>query len=301
MKLHRSMLFVPGNRETWVAKALNAGADAIILDLEDSVPAGEKSAARLSAAHSIRALKDAEISVFVRVNALETGLSSLDLEAVVTAGLDGVFLPKVETAADIWKVDAWLSHFELKQGIEPDTVKVFGWPETAQGIMNAYDLVRCCPQRMAGMVNVAGGQAGDVARAIGYRRTQGASEIGHLLSHVLLANRAAGITYPLSAGILEISNLDAVRHQMILLRDMGYRGAIVIHPSAVPIANEVFAPTTAEIAWHKGVLAAMAAAETQGAASANYDGMMIDFAHAKNAREVLAQAQSFGLDIDAAE
>ena len=103
LQAYRSVLFVPGHRSTWVDKAIASGADAVVLDLEDSVPLGEKAAARATVAESIRRVRSSgsDVGLLVRVNPLATKLTGADLEAVVVPGLDGVFAPKIEQATDV--------------------------------------------------------------------------------------------------------------------------------------------------------------------------------------------------------
>jgi len=94
-----------------------------------------------------------------------------------------------------------------------------------------------------------------------------------------------------------VSDTELVRAQLQRVREIGYRGSLLIHPSAVPIANEIFAPSKEEIEWNKGVLRAMDEAERAGKAAVTYDGMMIDYAHVRNALDLLHQAESFGLEV----
>ena len=119
MRPYRSVLFVPGHRPTWVDKAVASGADAIVLDLEDSVPEAEKAAARATVAESIRRVRatNSDIGLFVRVNPLHTKLTGADLEEVVVPGLTGIFAPKVEQATDVLRYDALLDHFETRNGV----------------------------------------------------------------------------------------------------------------------------------------------------------------------------------------
>lgn len=107
----------------------------------------------------------------------------------------------------------------------------------------------------------------------------------------------SGIRYPITVGSLEVNDLDLVRSYLQRCRDIGFKGALLIHPSAIPLANDIFAPTREEIGWNKGVLHAMTAAERDGRAAVTYDGMMIDYAHVRNALDLLQQAEAFGLDV----
>jgi citrate lyase subunit beta / citryl-CoA lyase len=292
----RSMLFVPANQPRLMEKAPKYGADALILDLEDSVPPLEKEIARGFAQKAVKTLSDEGCRVFVRTNGCSTFLTSLDLEAIVQPGLSGVVVPKMESTSDVIKICAWLEHFEIKSGLEVGSVRILPWPETAKGISAANELAAASPRIMT-VVNVAGGKLGDAAMALGYRTTPGRTETLFVSSHILLANRAAGLQYPITAGILEIRNLDAVQLQMTQLRDIGYGGAAVIHPSAVPLANKIFGPTEAEILWNIQMLEAMSIARSKGLGACLYDGMMVDGAHVSAAYTMLKQAEQFGMNV----
>jgi citrate lyase subunit beta/citryl-CoA lyase len=119
VKPSRSLLFVSGQKESWVPKAVTAGTDAVILDLEDSVPSAHKESARDCVKRSVEWLRSQApaVSVYVRPNALETGLTGFDLQSVVQAGLDGLILPKVDGPRDIMHAEALVDHFELVNGV----------------------------------------------------------------------------------------------------------------------------------------------------------------------------------------
>ncbi len=146
MKPYRSMLFVPGNRPAWMEKAINYGADCLILDLEDSVPDQEKVAARPLVKAGIKALKAKGQAVNVRVNGFATGLTFDDLEGVLCPELDGVTLPKVETVADMKEMDALLTHLEKRMGIPVGAIETPLGCETAKGMRNIYEIATSCPR-----------------------------------------------------------------------------------------------------------------------------------------------------------
>ncbi|MEM7254365.1 MAG: CoA ester lyase [Pseudomonadota bacterium] len=296
MKLYRSILFVPGNRGEWIAKAPKYGPDALMLDLEDAVPNNEKTEARTIVRQGIESLRTNPIGVFVRLNAVDTGLTGEDIEAIVTEGLDGVAVPKLETVEEVLKVDAWLELFERKQGLPIGSIEIMALPETARGIMDAYKLATACP-RVGNIVGAVGARSGDVTKALGYKWTREGLETIYFASHIMLAARAAGIEYPLGLGSLEVGDMELIRSQITRQREVGYRGCLLIHPAAVPVANEIFAPSEEEIEWNKGVMRAMAEAEAAGKAAVTYDGMMIDYAHVRNALDLLNQAEAFGIEV----
>jgi citrate lyase subunit beta/citryl-CoA lyase len=296
MKLYRSILFVPGNRPDWIDKAPKYGPDALILDLEDAVPNVEKVEARQTVRAGIERSHKRGVPIVVRVNGINTGLTGEDVEAIVTEGLVAVAIPKLERVEEVLKVDAWIELFERKAGMPVGGVEIIVLPETARGIMDIYQLATACP-RVGNIVGGVGARSGDVTKAIGYKWTRAGLETLYSASHMLLAARAAGIEYPLGGGSLEVGDTELVRAQLQRAREIGYRGALLIHPSAVPIANEVFAPSAEEIEWNKGVLRAMAEAEQAGRAAVTYDGMMIDYAHVRNALDLLHQAEAFGIQV----
>lgn len=296
MKLYRSILFVPGNRAEWIDKAPKYGPDALIIDLEDAVPVPEKIEARAIVRAGIERSHKRGMPIVVRVNGLNTGLTGEDIEAVVTTGLVAIAIPKLEFVEEILKIDAWIEFFEKKAGLPPNTVEIIAIPETARGIMDIYKLATACP-RVGNIVGGVGARSGDVTKAIGYKWTRSGFETLYMASHMLLAARSAGIEYPLAAGSLEVSDLELVRSQLQRVREIGFRGSLLIHPSAVPLANEIFAPSKEEIEWNKGVLQAMYDAEQAGRAAITYDGMMIDYAHVRNALDLLHQAEAFGLEV----
>ncbi len=296
MKQYRSVLFVPGNRPDWIDKAPQYGPDALIIDLEDAVPIAEKVETRQTVRAGIERSRARGMPIVVRVNGIDTGLTAEDIDAIVTEGLIAVAVPKLERVEEILKVDAWIELCERKAGLPVGTVEIMALPETARGILKAYELATACA-RVGNIIGGGGSRSGDVAKAVGYKWTRTGLETLYMASHVLLAARAAGIEYPIAGGSLEVGDTELVRAQLQRVREVGYRGALLIHPSAIPIANEIFAPTEQEIEWNKGVLRAMDEAERAGRAAVTYDGMMIDYAHVRNALDLLHQAEAFGIDV----
>ncbi|MDE0207602.1 MAG: CoA ester lyase, partial [Candidatus Tectomicrobia bacterium] len=263
---------------------------------EDAVPIAEKETARGIVREGINRSHERGMPVVVRVNGLGTGLTSGDVEAVVGPGVVAIAVPKLEYPQELLKVDAWIELCERRAGLPVGGIEIMALPETARGILKAYDLATAC-ERVGSVIGGVGSRSGDVAQAVGYKWTRAGMETLYMASHVLMANRAAGFAYPIATGSLEVGDLDLVRSQLERTREIGYRGALLIHPAAVPIANEVFAPTREEIDWNKGVLRAMAEAEEQGRAATTYDGMMVDYAHVRNALDLLQQAAAFGMEV----
>lgn len=289
----RSLMFVPGNKPDWMRKAPKYGADALILDLEDSVPPGEKIAARALVRSAVEEIGPSGQTLFVRVNRLETGLTGDDLEAAVSPHVYGIVLSKVECPADVVEVDVLLKYFERRAGIEVGKIFIEAALETAAGLRQAYDIAKASP-RVAHMGS-GGGKDGDVARAIGYRWTPEQTETLFLRCKVLLDARAAGVQYPISGGWFDIRDLDGLRVYATHLRDLGYHGMHLIHPSQVPVVNEVFTPTPKEIARWQGLAKAVEQGRLKGGAAVTFEGAMVDIAHEDNARAMLEMAREMGL------
>ena len=292
MKLCRSTLYVPGNRSAWMEKAVNYGADCLILDLEDSVPDQEKAGARPLVKAGIKALKARGQAVDVRINSFSTGLTLDDLEGVLCPELDGIRLPKVETAADMNELDALLTHLEKRVGMPVGAIETPLGCETAKGMRNIYEIATSCPR--VKRVTLAAGAGGDAARAIGYIWSKDGMETLFLRSKAVLDCRAAGIQYPTISSWWNIKDLEGLERDANWNRRLGFRGQTVMHPSHVPIVNKVFTPSAEEIAFYQGLIQAMEEAEKKGIAAVTYKGDMVDEAMVKTAREMLEFAKSIG-------
>lgn len=288
MRAYRSILFVPAHRPAWVEKAINAGADCVVLDLEDSVPDTEKVAARTLAAESIRKVRQTnnDVGLFVRVNPLATRLTGGDLEEVVVPGLNGVFAPKIEQATDVLQYDALLDHFEERNGVSG--LEYIVPVETVQAIQNCREVALASP-RVGAMIGPSAEHA-DIARAVGYEWTLEGMETLYLRSRVLLACREAGI-HALTGLWEDLENFEGLREFAIKGRQLGFRGMIAIHPSHVETVNEVFSPSEADIKFYKGMVSAYEKAASEGTGALRYRGLHIDKAHYDKAIEWLGRAE----------
>ena len=270
-------------------KAAGYGADCLILDLEDSVPDGEKVAARPLVKAAIVALKAKGQSVNVRINPVDTGLTLDDIEGVLCPELNGVSLPKVETVADMMELDALLTHVEKRKNMAPGSIETPLACETAQGMRNIYDIATSCPR--VKRVSIAAGPSGDAARAIGYQWSKDGTETLFLRSRTILESRAAGIQYPTISSWWNIKDLEGLERDARFNRQLGFRGMTVIHPSHVLVVNRVFTPSAEEIAFYEGLIEAMDDARKRGTAAVTYKGNMVDEAMVKTAHEMIALAR----------
>jgi citrate lyase subunit beta / citryl-CoA lyase len=291
MRPYRSILFVPGHRPAWVEKAIASGAECVVLDLEDSVPAAEKAAARAVVAESIARVRrtNTEVGLLVRVNPLATRLTGADLEAVVVPGLTGIFAPKIEQATDVLRYDALLDHFEQRNGVSG--LEYIVPVETVQAIQNCREVALASP-RVGAMIGPSAEHA-DIARAVGYEWTPEGLETLYLRSRVLLACREAGI-HALTGLWEDLENLVGLREFARRGRQLGFRGMIAIHPRHVAVVNEVFTPSAEDIAFYEGLVKAYEAAAAEGAGAVRYRGLHIDKAHFDKAVEWLERVEPAG-------
>jgi citrate lyase subunit beta / citryl-CoA lyase len=265
----RSWLYVPGNRPERFAKAAASGADALILDLEDAVPRAEKEQARAGVASWLGGA-EASCLVTVRINRGNRA----DLEAVVRPGLGGVQLPKVESADEVRAVDERLATLEEASGIAPGSVRIFPLIESAIAVLRALEIGGA-----AARVGSLALGAVDLLADIGARGDEGAA---YARSHLVYAARAANLPGPTDGVWTAIRDLDGLRSAAEHARTLGYAGKLVIHPTHVPIVNQVFSPTADEIAWARKVL---------GTDVGTVDGEFVDLAVRRRAEAILASAQ----------
>jgi citrate lyase subunit beta/citryl-CoA lyase len=286
MKPYRSVLFVPAHKTSWFEKAAESGADAVCFDLEDSVPEHLKPGAREEVAAAVERLSKSHpaMGLFVRPNSLATGLTGLDLEAAVSPGLTGVFAPKVDTAIDVIRYDTLLDHFEARADV--GGLEYIIPVETIHGIQNCEEIAAASP-RVGAMIGPTAEHA-DIAKAVGYEWSpEGLESMVHR-TKILLATRAAD-RHPLTALWERIRDLDGLREFTTRGRKMGFRGQVVLHPTHVPVVNQVFTPDAEQIDFYRGLLETYNEADARGDGAVMYGDIHIDKAHADKAEEWLAR------------
>jgi len=286
MPLSRTLLFVPAHVEKMRDKALGIAVDAVILDLEDAVPPGQKEAARAGASSYVARRPG---HAFVRVNPLVSrtpftiGCGSEDIVAVVRPGLRGVVCPKVETVEDLAELDATLGAAERRAAMPEGRVELYALIETARGVLAAADVARCALSRPFRLCF----GAGDFTRDIGVTWTRDERESFTARSMLVLASRAAGLPGPIDSVFADLGDQEGLAASARAAKQLGYRGKLVIHPSQVAIVDEVFAPTKEELSWARRVVDAMTVAERQGLGAFTVDGRLVDYPIVQAARDLL--------------
>ena len=286
MELLRSLVFVPGNRANMLERALGFGADVVMVDLEDSVPPGEKTAACEMAAEWVPRLAAAGRRVMVRVNSLDTGLTSQELDTVVCPELAGISVGKGDTAWDLRQVDQLLGPLESRIGIPQGTIKLVPWIETAMAIVHVYEMARAS-QRIIG---IAFG-AEDYTNDMGVIRTDFGEECYYARSAVAVAARAARVA-ALDGPFVGFRDPDGLRTDAGTARQIGFTGKFAIHPAQIDIINETFSPHPDDVEYARTVVAAWEEAESAGRGSLSIDGRMVDVPVVKRAQNLLALVEA---------
>lgn len=276
----RSLLFVPVNVDRFVKKAHTRGADAIQLDLEDSIPPSEKDSARSKVQEAAKLVSRGGADVVVRINR-PWRLAMKDLEAVVSPLVNALALPKVDSADHVRFVDEVVSELELERGMEVGSTKFIVMVETARAFFRAEEIARATDRVVALTLG-----AEDFALSVGMLPQPEA--LLYPKMRILIAARSAGVL-PLGivGTIAEYDDPEAFRKVVRRSRKLGFVGASAIHPNQVPILNEEFSPTEAEVGYARRVIAAYEEAQATGRGSTSVDGKMIDAPIVERAKMVL--------------
>jgi citrate lyase subunit beta / citryl-CoA lyase len=284
----RSFLFVPGDSERKLAKGPSSGPDGLILDLEDSVAADRKKVAREMVLAYLKSASRSGSKLYVRVNALDTGLTLGDLAIVMQGKPDGIVFPKCVGQADLDRLALWLDAFEAREGIEIDSTRILTIATESAAAVLALSASPARHVRLMGhswggedLMADLGALAKGPAPGV-YDDTFKLARTVNLLAAVAASVTAYDTVYP------DIKNIDGLRAEASDAKRMGYGGKIAIHPDQVAIIHEVFTPTAQEVDWAKRVVATFEGNPSAGVLT--LDGKMLDRPHLVLARRLLARA-----------
>lgn len=286
MKVLRSVLFTPGNNMRMIYKIPTLAADAVVLDLEDSIPMAEKDTARVFIRDSLGVAGSGAADVYVRVNGLMTGLTAEDCEFVVQKGLAGIVLPKVEAKEEVIEAERIIGELERKRGIEAGSITLIPTFETAKGIINSYDIATSSKRVIA-----VGFGAVDFTRDMGTSLSKEGTELFFARSYCAIAARAAGVQ-ALDTVFIDLADKEGLIKDAQLAKQLGFKGKFLIHPSQIEIVNRIFSPSAKEIEYAKKVVAAFKEAEAKGLGAASLEGRMIDIAVYRQAEDLLTLANA---------
>jgi citrate lyase subunit beta/citryl-CoA lyase len=277
----RSFLFAPANHARRIEKTLEVPCDAVILDLEDAVAVSEKATARTVVGEWLQRPRGKRLA-FVRVNALATTWSFDDVAAVVRPGLDGIVLPKTETAVDVQIADYLIGAHEHANNVGAGSVEIMPIIETAKGAENMRQIATASPR----LKRMSFG-SGDYTNDTGTAWTLDNPLALHYRAELANVSRAAGIEPPVDTVWPHLDDEAGLIAESRAARAMGYQGKLTIHPKQLEIVNRTFSPTAEELEFARKVCAAFDAAEVAGTSALVVDGVFVDYPVVFRARALL--------------
>ncbi len=288
LPLWRSMMFVPVNVAKYVDKAHTRGADAIVLDLEDSIAPSDKDEARRLVERAAPICAQAGADILVRINR-PIELAVRDIEAVVSPAIKALKLPKTESASHVQLLAELVETIERRRGMPIGHTKLMPAIETARAFFRAEEIAAAHPRNISLTLG-----AEDFTASIG--AVPDAEVMSYPKQHALIAARAAGLrAFGVVASGADFRDQEAFRELIRRSRRFGVQGGTCIHPAMVPLLNEGFSPTPQEVAHARRLVEAYEQAVAENRGSFSVDGKMIDIPIVERAQELLSIAQRFGI------
>jgi citrate lyase subunit beta/citryl-CoA lyase len=274
---------VPGSREDFLPKAAVAGADALVLDLEDSVPPAVKDVARSCVA--VELARSSRPLTFIRINHPGCGELDKDLAVLAPHAAQAIMLPKVGCVHDVEEVDARLSIFERDRGLDPDSISILVVIETSVGLRGLFDILRSRP-RIRGAA-LASAEEGDFMLDIGGRWTPTGEALTYARGKFVCDARAAQASWVVDGAFMNLRDLRALEMESRIARTHGFGSKVAVHPRQVAVINEVFSPTAEELDRARKLVDAFRESEALGRGAVEFRGMMIDAANVRWAKRTL--------------
>ena len=290
-KMHRTLLFAPGSRTELLTKAQLGMADAMIFDLEDSVPLNAKDEARKNIQQVLGlGLKK---PMYLRISNPRAGDYVADLGVFHSHSLfnvAGVALPKADDAHDIETVSKALQVIEIKAGVAVGSLSILPMIETCLGLRNSFDIAKSS-KRVSGMA-LASAEQGDFMVDLGGHWTPRSLALTYPRSKLVVDSRAAGVEWIVDGVFMNLKDTQMLREECLIARELGFVGKMAIHPTQVDVMHEVFSPSAEEIKYARGLIAAFREGEARGVGAVKYEGMMVDYANVRLAERTLALVES---------
>lgn len=288
----RSLLFVPGDQAAKIDKAMGCGADALILDLEDSVAAANKASARIVTAAAL-AKPAFGPKLFVRINPLDGTLADADLDAIVEHRPAGIVLPKAKGGQDVMLLGAKLAAREAMASLPEGSIAIVAIAtETAASlfVMGSY---QGASRRLGGLAWGGEDLSADIGAETNRRADGGYADPYRLARTLTLLGAAAAGVAAIDSVYTAFRDLDGLRAEAEAARRDGFTAKMAIHPAQVPVINAVFTPSTDAIARARAITEAFAAAGNPGVVG--FEGEMLDRPHLVRAERILARAKAAGI------
>jgi citrate lyase subunit beta/citryl-CoA lyase len=285
MDILRTLLFVPGNRQRMLERAPRAGADAIVIDLEDAVPRGEKRTARALVRTLLPKMTASGLPVFVRVNNVRGGMARDDVMAVVRPGLAGVVHPKTDAPQDLRDLDVLLREAELKHKVRPGDIRVIPLIESPIAVLHCEAIALASDRVMALSL---GGE--DYTTALGVKRDSNGAALAHARGVIATVAAAFGML-AIDTPFADIKDERGLAVEAKLAQSIGFKGKYLIHPDQAAPVNAIFTPSKDDVAYARRVVAAAAQAAKQRRGAVALDGAMIDAPIVARAQGVIALAE----------
>lgn len=277
----RSALYMPASNGRAIEKARTLSCDVVILDLEDAVAPEAKDAARDQAVAAVAAGGFGPREVVIRVNALSTPWGEEDLKAAAKAGPDGILVPKIEYAKDVAAYDAAMMW-------APKATKLWAMVETNLALFHLHEIAA---QSQASRLTTLVMGINDLAKEMRARQTPGREPFWAAMSLTVSAARSFGLTI-LDGVHNEIDDLEALERVCRQGAQFGFDGKSLIHPTHLEIANRIFSPEPAEVAWSRAVIAAFAAPENAGKGALRVEGRLAEHLHLRQAEALVAMSEA---------
>lgn len=287
--LKRTSLYASGSSPVNMIQAVFYNEDVLIYDLEDSVPAAEKDAARFLVYNMVKHHRPKDKYVAIRVNGIYSEYLEEDLQAAVRANPDCIRIPKVEYAREVQNISARIAEIEKKAGLEVGKIDLVCNIESYMGVINAMEIAHADPRIVAMAVS-----AEDLTASLKAQRTKKGLEVFYARNAVLMACRSAGID-ALDIVFSDINDKEGLEEDTALAKNLGFDGKNVIHPRQIDTVNSFFTPSMKEIKYALRVLAAVEEGKKQHKGAVTLDGGMIDKPMELRALTTLAQAEAAGI------
>ena len=287
----RTALFVPATRPDRVDKALGAGADVVIIDLEDAVAQALKGEAREAARKKV--IEHAPRRLMVRVECTGSGHNQSDLQAIVGASPTGIMLPKVESVEHIREIHERLLGCERHGGLQPGSLGVVALIESARGVQHIFRILSEAIEPARAFLAAFG--AADYSLDMGIDVSRDGAELHYPRSRIAVACRAAGREPPIDTPfMIDLKDLDGLKADARRAKQLGFQGKLCIHPNQVGPCNDIFSPTAEEIQYARRVVEAFEKSEAEGVGALQLDGKFIDIPVVERSRRIIRLGASIG-------